>query len=130
MSLEKTADRIQETAWTRVVRLWSNVRQYISGSPKISLMDMTLNDITDELAQHTFTSEHMAKTYLKRIEEVNPVVHAVTEVDPTAVDQACKLDLERANGELRRLLLILNPRNRCGYGANSLAAPYMVWQFF
>lgn len=39
-----------------------------------------------------------------RIEEVNPVLHAVTEINPDALSIAAVLDTERANGMVRSVL--------------------------
>lgn len=41
------------------------------------------------------------KTYFLRIQEVNPLLNAVTELNPDALDIAASLDAERANGTLR-----------------------------
>ena len=39
---------------------------------------------------------------MERIEEVNPVLHAVIEVNPDAIRDAADLDLERVTGRTRR----------------------------
>ena len=39
-----------------------------------------------------------------RIEEVNPVLHAVTEINPDALSIAAALDAERASGKIRSRL--------------------------
>lgn len=68
-----------------------------------SLMDMTLDKMQQGLQCGFFTSVELVQTYLKRIEEVNGVVKAITELDPTALDQAKTLDIERSHGHLRGL---------------------------
>lgn len=42
-----------------------------------------------------------AQAYIARIQEVNSTVHAVTELNPQAVEIAEQLDQERKNGSLR-----------------------------
>ncbi|KAJ5093382.1 hypothetical protein N7456_009243 [Penicillium angulare] len=71
------------------------------GKKGTSLMSMTLNDVHRGLEGGFFTSTHLVQTYLKRIEEVNHVVRAITELDPTALDQAKALDAERSAGKIR-----------------------------
>ncbi|KAJ2895610.1 putative glutamyl-trna amidotransferase subunit a protein, partial [Zalerion maritima] len=66
-----------------------------------SLIDATIEDITAGLEDGVFTSVDLVKTYIARIEEVNPVLHAVTEVNPLALKVAAELDEERACGEVR-----------------------------
>jgi amidase len=44
---------------------------------------------------------YTAKAYIKRIEEVNPLLNAVTEINPDALKIAKQLDKERAKGRLR-----------------------------
>lgn len=66
-----------------------------------SLMDMTLDDLNHGLEGGFFTSTDLVEVYLKRIEEVNNTVKAITELDPTALDQAKALDAERAAGNIR-----------------------------
>lgn len=66
-----------------------------------SLMDMTLDDLHHGLEGDFFTSTDLVQAYLKRIEEVNDTVRAITELDSTALDQAKALDAERAAGNIR-----------------------------
>jgi amidase len=44
------------------------------------------------------------QAYILRIEEVNPVLRAVTEINPDAISIAAILDAERANGTIRSAL--------------------------
>lgn len=64
-------------------------------------MDMTLEDLNYGLGGGFFTSTDLVQVYLKRIEEVNHIVRAITELDPTALDQAKALDAERLAGKIR-----------------------------
>lgn len=62
---------------------------------------MTLDEMQKGLENNLFSSVDLVQTYLDRIEEVNDLVHAITELDPTALDQARILDEERGKGEIR-----------------------------
>jgi amidase len=44
------------------------------------------------------------QAYIMRIEEVNPILHAVIEINPDALEIAAALDAERANGTVRSVL--------------------------
>jgi len=46
----------------------------------------------------------LTKAYILRIKETNPVLHAVTEINPDALSIAAALDAERANGTIRSAL--------------------------
>jgi amidase len=65
----------------------------IASLPRMS--QTTLSELQDGLESGAFTSEHLVRTYLKRIEEVNDTVHAVIEVNSSAVETARALDEER-----------------------------------
>ena len=43
----------------------------------------------------------ISKAYLARINEVNPVLHAVIETNPDALSIAASLDAEREGGMIR-----------------------------
>ena len=47
-----------------------------------------------------FADNH-GQAYLSRIAEVNETLHAVTEVNPDALIDAAKLDVERSAGSIR-----------------------------
>lgn len=50
-----------------------------------------------------------SKAYLARINEVNPVLHAVIETNPDALSIAASLDAERAGGSTRGYRCVLHP---------------------
>ncbi|CZR62750.1 related to amidase [Phialocephala subalpina] len=66
-----------------------------------SLINATIEILTEGLACKKFTSVDLVKAYLSRIAEVNETVHAVTEINPDALTIAAKLDLERSAGTIR-----------------------------
>lgn len=92
-------------------------------------MDMKLEDIQYGLEQECFSSvnlvemRHFAslypppeattnlnlKAYIKRIDEVNPKLHAVTEVNPDALEIARELDQERAQNKTRGFVETVHP---------------------
>ncbi|KAK5995988.1 Putative amidase [Cladobotryum mycophilum] len=63
-----------------------------------SLLDATLEQLSNGLANGQFTSVQLVKAYLARIEQVNGFVHAVTEINPDALDIAISRDEDRAKG--------------------------------
>ncbi len=65
------------------------------------MADLTLENIQAGLEDGHFTSADLGATYLSRIDEVNSEVQAITEIDPTATQQAALLDEERAAGTIR-----------------------------
>ncbi|KAK3389139.1 amidase [Podospora didyma] len=66
-----------------------------------SLIDATVDDIKAALDSQLFTSVDLVNAYLRRIAEANPIVNAVTEVNPDALSIAAALDAERAQGKIR-----------------------------
>ncbi|ELR06854.1 hypothetical protein VC83_04912 [Pseudogymnoascus destructans] len=68
------------------------------------LLDAGTDDLMKGLKQKHFTSVDLVKAYLKRIQEVQPQLHAVTEINPDAISIAQTLDAERAQGKLRSAL--------------------------
>jgi len=87
-----------------------------------SLLDATIDDIKAGLESGSFNSTTLVEVrstpgssidpysrvltfscqaYLARIAEVNPVLNAVTEVNPDALEIALALDVERAQGRVR-----------------------------
>jgi amidase len=62
--------------------------------PLPPLRHATLIDLADGLQYGDFTAEHLVKTYLARIDEVNDEFHAIIETNPAATEDARLLDLE------------------------------------
>jgi len=62
------------------------------------LLDATLEDLRKGLDTGAFSSLNLVDAYIKRIEEVNPRLRAVTEINPDARTIAKKLDEERKKG--------------------------------
>ncbi|KAM7192659.1 putative amidase [Rhypophila sp. PSN 637] len=66
-----------------------------------SLLDATIDDLRAGLEDGDFTSVDLVTAYIARITDVNPVLHAVTEINPDALEIAAELDQERAQGKCR-----------------------------
>ncbi|OAA64024.1 glutamyl-tRNA(Gln) amidotransferase subunit A [Cordyceps fumosorosea ARSEF 2679] len=60
------------------------------------LLDATLDELRTGLDAGRFTSMELTKAYIARIREVNEDLHAVTEINPDALDIAAELDRVRA----------------------------------
>ncbi|KAI9797685.1 MAG: hypothetical protein M1833_005346 [Piccolia ochrophora] len=77
--------------------------QFQKGSTGIfpSLINVTTEDLAFGLDSGRFTSVDLVKAYLSRIEEVNPTMNVVTEVNPDAIAIAEELDNERKEGKTR-----------------------------
>ncbi|KAH8588652.1 amidase [Bisporella sp. PMI_857] len=87
------------------------VLQGVSSSPTWSqpkklpdLLYAGVEELIAGLEKGAFTSVDLTKAYILRIEEVNSVLHAVTEINPDALSIAASLDAERANGTIRSAL--------------------------
>ncbi|BFZ63301.1 hypothetical protein YB2330_004423 [Saitoella coloradoensis] len=59
------------------------------------LVDITIDEIATYLESGTFTSVDLTTAYLARINEVNPILHAVIQINPDAIAIAAALDEER-----------------------------------
>lgn len=64
------------------------------------MLDVTIDDLSKGLSSGLFTSVDLVHTYLARIAEVNPILHAVNEVNPDALAIAADLDAKRASGTI------------------------------
>lgn len=62
-----------------------------------SLLDASLDELKAGLDAGRFTSVDLVTAYLARIHEVNPVLHAVLEINPDALSIAAELDRTRSS---------------------------------
>lgn len=65
------------------------------------LLDATLDDLAGGLERGVFTSEDLVNAYVARIQEVNPALKAVSQLNPDALSIAAELDALRAQGNIR-----------------------------
>lgn len=59
------------------------------------LTDATLEELRTGLDAGHFTSLQLVQAYIRRIQQVNPLLEAVTEINPAAHANAIQLDIER-----------------------------------
>lgn len=64
------------------------------------LIEADLEELVTGLEKGLFTSVDLVKTYVARIKEVNDTLHAVTELNPDAIEIATSLDAMRQNGTI------------------------------
>jgi amidase len=67
----------------------------------INFIEKTIPELEALLASGQLTSRELVHAYLQRIADLNPVLHAVIEVNPQAVAIAAHLDNERRRGLIR-----------------------------
>ncbi|KAM0325450.1 hypothetical protein ACHAQA_007436 [Verticillium albo-atrum] len=70
----------------------------IKGQEFPSLINVTIDDLSQGLKAGLFTSVDLVEAYLARIAEVNGEFKALTEINPDALSIAAELDAQRANG--------------------------------
>ena len=70
----------------------------------IELANLTLDDASKQLASGSLHSQDLAEAYIAQIERIDPKTQAVLEINPDAIEQACELDNERAQGKVRGAL--------------------------
>jgi amidase len=66
-----------------------------------SLKEKTVEELQQGMESGTYTAEGLVKQYIERIEQLNPRLHAVIEVNPEALQIASALDAERKEGKVR-----------------------------
>ncbi|EDN95192.1 hypothetical protein SS1G_11068 [Sclerotinia sclerotiorum 1980 UF-70] len=67
----------------------------------LKLDQISITEILQGLKNGHFSSEELVRTYIKRIEQVNLIVHAVSEVNRNAIEIAREKDEERSRGSAR-----------------------------
>src|SRR6185312_14566217 len=70
-------------------------------SHAISVVEATIPQMQQALASGRVTSVELVRQYLARIATYEPVLHAVLYVNPKALQEAGRLDRERATGKIR-----------------------------
>lgn len=70
-----------------------------------TIEEATISDVQRAFAEQKLTSLQLVQYYIDRIDRLNPVLRAVIEVNPDAIDQAERADIERrrSNGSLPSL---------------------------
>lgn len=70
------------------------------------LLTATLDDITRGLEHGTFTAVELVTAYMSRIEETQPSLRALIEVNPYALDEAASADAARKAGNATSMSLL------------------------
>lgn len=65
------------------------------------LNEVTVNELQQMMKSGKLTSEQICQKYLDRINQVDPVLKAVIELNPDALEIARQMDEERKNGNVR-----------------------------
>src|SRR5215207_3849098 len=76
----------------------------VAADPPLDLERVTVTELQQKLAAGELTSVQLTRAYINRIAAVNargPGINAVRVVNPTALQDAALLDLERATGHLK-----------------------------
>jgi amidase len=63
--------------------------------------ETTIPELQRALRSGQWTSASLTGTYLRRIAQLNPLLHAVIETNPDALEIAAQMDRERRVGQLR-----------------------------
>ena len=71
------------------------------GFSEFDLSEITVNELQQKMASGELTSQDICRKYLNRIEEVDPFLNSVIELNPDAMQIAAQLDEERSNGRIR-----------------------------
>ena len=64
-------------------------------------LDVTILELQSWLASGTLTSTGLTEAYLQRIARLNPLLRAVIETNPDALEIAARMDAERSAGQVR-----------------------------
>ncbi|MFG2532111.1 amidase family protein [Streptomyces sp. NPDC048516] len=69
--------------------------------PGVDLDTVTIPELQDRMADGSLTSSALTTAYLRRINAINPKIHAVLRTDPTALRQAAASDARHRHGDSR-----------------------------
>ncbi|KAI9449072.1 amidase signature enzyme [Lactarius psammicola] len=103
--------------------------------PLPDLYEASIAELQDGLENGHFTTVDLVKAYFARIEEVNlqgPTLRAIIELNPSALEQAAELDLERRTlgprGPLHGIPILLkdNIATRASDGMNTTAGSFAL----
>ncbi|KGN61907.1 probable amidase At4g34880 [Cucumis sativus] len=70
---------------------------------ELSLEEATLKDLQRAFYQNKLTSRQLVEFYLEQVRRLNPILKGIIEVNPDALDQASRADLERKKSSPRSL---------------------------
>src|SRR5213596_2037150 len=81
--------------------LTSLIQQAASAAGGFDFVEKSILELQDAMASGQITSRELTHGYIKRIQSLNPTLHAVIEVNPNAIAIATALDNERRAGNVR-----------------------------
>jgi amidase len=83
--------------------LGGGIAPFLSARPLSDevFLEATIPQLQTLMASGELTSRELVQAYLRRIAELNPLLHSVIEVNPNAVGIAARLDNERRAGSTR-----------------------------
>ncbi|ADI03836.1 secreted amidase [Streptomyces bingchenggensis BCW-1] len=73
----------------------------VSAGLGVDLDTVTIPELQARMAEGSLTSTALTTAYLRRIEAVDPKIHAVLRTDPTALRQAAASDIRHRSGDTR-----------------------------
>src|SRR5437016_4223603 len=79
----------------------SFLRQSASAAGGFDFVEKSILELQDAMASGQLTSRDLTQGYIRRIQSLNPTLHAVIEVNPNAIAIATALDNERRAGHVR-----------------------------
>src|SRR5205807_643882 len=77
------------------------LKDSVLGGSSFSFVEVTIPQLQAAMTNGQLTSRDLVLGYLKRIQQLNPTLHAVIETNPNAVSIAAGLDNERRAGHVR-----------------------------
>src|SRR6266446_6698571 len=87
------------TGWTALLRTTSS--SAVTADENEPWFEATIPQLQSLIASGALTSRALTLAYLQRIDRLNPLLNAVIETNPNAVDIATQLDNERRSGQIR-----------------------------
>lgn len=73
----------------------------IANPAEFELNEVSISELQETMASGELTAERICKKYLDRIQEVDPSLKSVIELNPDALDIARALDEERKSGKIK-----------------------------
>jgi hypothetical protein len=92
------------SGWPRISQAAPEL-QLSSPSDNAPWIELSIPQLQAMMSSGALTSLELTLGYVKRIFDLNPLLHAVIEINPEAVAIAAHLDDERRRGRLRGPLL-------------------------
>src|SRR6266568_5047804 len=87
------------TGWSALLQ--TNSSRAATADENAPWFEATIPQLQALMASSALTSRALTLAYLQRIDRLNPLLNAIIETNPNAVDVATQLDNERRSGQLR-----------------------------